>query len=120
MSRVANVKTVHSCGLLKSVLITIVANSTTLLRIVLSFHRYSPRFYHCVSVGRDSIRIDIFLQISQCDHAIVFQFQVLHISLKVLLVAAHPIVSRIRNAVKLQNCNATIACLPDRTNEVRK
>ena len=72
------------------------------------------------NLTRHGVRIDIFLQVPQCDHPIVFQFQVLHIRLKILLVAAHPIMSRIGNAVKLQNCNATIACLLVRTNEIRQ
>jgi len=73
-----------------------------------------------VGVSRDGIRINIVLQVPQGDHSIVFQFQVLHIRLKILLMAAHPIMSRIGHAVKLQNGNTAIACLLNCTNEVRQ
>ena len=97
-----------------------VANPAVLLRIGFSFHGFWPSCNHCVSVSGNDIRIAIFLQVSQCDHPIVFQFQLLHIRLKVLLMAAHPVMSCIGNAAKLQNGNATIQCLFHCTNEVRQ
>lgn len=53
--------------------IAIVADTATLLRPGLSVHGFSPSFNHCVSVSGNGIRIDIFLQISQCDHPIDVQ-----------------------------------------------